>query len=100
MLVDDALEGFDGEAPPDGEPEALTAQENDELMAALRDVLGLREAVRFSAGDAQAVVLEVPRATIEVGNACIADTTSSSSGAANPMGSDAGAPPATGGPTW
>jgi len=41
----------------------------DDLAHLLRDVLGLREAVRFSAGDAQAVVLEVPRATIEVGNA-------------------------------
>jgi hypothetical protein len=41
----------------------------DDLTHLLRDVLGLREAVRFSAGAAEAVVLEVPRATIEIGNA-------------------------------
>jgi lactoylglutathione lyase len=40
----------------------------DDLAHLLRDVLGLREAARFAAGDAQAVVVEVPRATIEVGN--------------------------------
>src|SRR4051812_10309330 len=41
----------------------------DDLTHLLRDVLGLRETARFSAGAAEAVVLEVPRATIEVGNA-------------------------------
>ena len=41
----------------------------DELAHLLRDVLGLREAARFSSGDAEAVVVEVHRATIEVGNA-------------------------------
>jgi hypothetical protein len=40
-----------------------------ELTHLLRDVLGLHEAVRFTDGAAEAVVLEVPRATIEVGNA-------------------------------
>lgn len=41
----------------------------DDLTSLLRDVLGLRETVRFTSGDADAVVLEVPRATIEIGNA-------------------------------
>lgn len=41
----------------------------DDLAHLLRDVLGLHEAARFASGDAQAVVVEVPRATIEVGNA-------------------------------
>lgn len=43
--------------------------ENVERLAyLLRDVLGLREAARFRAGEARAVVVEVPRATIEIGN--------------------------------
>ena len=41
----------------------------DDLAHLLRDVLGLHEATRFAAGGAKAVVVEVPRATIEVGNA-------------------------------
>ena len=41
----------------------------DDLAHLLRDVLGLREVARFTSGDAQAVVVEVPRATIEIGNA-------------------------------
>ena len=40
----------------------------DDLTSLLRDVLGLREVVRFTSGAADAVVLEVPRATIEIGN--------------------------------
>lgn len=41
----------------------------DDLAHLLRDVLGLQEAARFAAGYAKAVVLHVPNATIEVGNA-------------------------------
>lgn len=41
----------------------------DDLAHLLRDVLGLHEATRFAAGDAQAVLMQVPRATIEIGNA-------------------------------
>jgi lactoylglutathione lyase len=40
----------------------------DDLARLLHDVLGLRELAQFTAGDARAVVVEVPRATIEVGN--------------------------------
>jgi lactoylglutathione lyase len=39
------------------------------LAHLLRDVLGLRETARFVDGEARAVVVEVPRATIEIGNA-------------------------------
>ena len=41
----------------------------EDLAHLLRDVLGLQEAARFGSGDAKAVVLTVPHATIEVGNA-------------------------------
>lgn len=41
----------------------------DDLAHLLREVLGLQEVARFASGDAEAVVVEVPRATIEIGNA-------------------------------
>ena len=55
--TDDALAGFESDSANGEAPEVLTAQENDELMAALRDVLARHEGEGFTLHHAGALPL-------------------------------------------